>query len=98
MRQPKGDLTAILQKSNGDIPTPETEAIQPPPEVSKSQRCPSREGKKVIQGHFPKAVHVQVKLLCIEKELTVQEILAEALDAYFTMNDKPAIASKSTLD
>ena len=99
MGQPQNDLGRILEKANGDVPVaPETEPTEQPAEKPKPQRSPAREGKKVIQGHYDKKVHLQLKMLCLQKELTLQEALAEALDAYFTLNDMPAIASKSSVD
>ena len=53
---------------------------------------PSRQGKKMISGHFDKAVHRQLKLLAIEKDTSIQSLLSEALNALFERNDKPPIA------
>ena len=53
---------------------------------------PSRQGKKMISGHFDKDVHRQLKMLAIEKDTSIQGLLSEALNALFERNNKPPIA------
>lgn len=53
---------------------------------------PSRQGKKMISGHFGKDVHRQLKMLAIEKDTSIQDLLSEALNALFEQNNKPPIA------
>ena len=53
---------------------------------------PSRQGKKMISGHFNKDVHRQLKMLAIEKDTSIQDLLSEALNALFERNNKPPIA------
>lgn len=53
---------------------------------------PSRQGKKMISGHFDKDVHRQLKILAIEKDTSIQDLLSEALNALFERNNKPPIA------
>lgn len=53
---------------------------------------PSRQGKKMISGHFDKDVHRQLKMLAIEKDTSIQDLLSEALNALFERNNKPPIA------
>ena len=53
---------------------------------------PSRQGKKMISGHFDKDVHRQLKMLAIEKDTSIQNLLSEALNALFERNNKPPIA------
>ena len=53
---------------------------------------PSRQGKKMISGHFDKDVHRQLKMLALEKETSIQNLLSQALNALFERNDKPPIA------
>ena len=53
---------------------------------------PSRQGKKMISGHFNKDVHRQLKMLALEKETSIQSLLSEALNALFERNNKPPIA------
>jgi hypothetical protein len=44
---------------------------------------PSREGRKLIAGHFDPKVAKQLKLLAVEGDTTVQALLEEALDLLF---------------
>ena len=53
---------------------------------------PSRQGKKMISGHFDKDVHRQLKMLAIERDTSIQNLLSEALNALFERNNKPPIA------
>ena len=53
---------------------------------------PSRQGKKIISGHFTKDVHRQLKMLALEKDTSIQSLLSEALNALFERNSKPPIA------
>ena len=54
--------------------------------------APSREKKKHIGGYFDEAVYRQMKHIGVEKNMTTQDILAAALNAWFQMHDKPPIA------
>ncbi len=53
----------------------------------------TRIGKKHIGGYFEKEVWAQLKIMSVEKGgMTLQEMLVEALNNYFKVNDKPPIA------
>lgn len=65
-----------------------TEAVEAQAEFYR----PSREGKQLIAGHFPKSVGKQLKLLSVEEDTTVQELLAEALDLLFVKKGRARIA------
>ena len=70
------------------------EDVLPAPTQSEPIPKPNtRTGKKHIGGYFDADVWAQLKILGIEKGgMTLQDILAEALNTYFTVNDKPPIA------
>ena len=59
--------------------------------VSKRQKeiAPSRKSKKHIGGYFDEAVYRQMKHLGVERGMTTQEILTEALNRFFQRNNKP---------
>lgn len=82
------ELTEALNQSAGNTQT-ENAAETPQPATQKSQ---ARQEKKLIGGHFDKAVHYQLKLMALERECSVQHLLAEALDYLFTHEGKPTIA------
>jgi len=90
-RQPKVDLGSIIQPENiKEIPIFETQP-NPKPETKK-RSYPSREGKIPVQFFLNKAAHRQLKITCAETDRTNQDIMVEALNAWFQMNDKPPIA------
>ena len=90
-RQPKVDLGSIIQPdSENGTPAPETEPdLKPEP---KTRSYPSREGKIPVQFFLNKDAHRQLKITCAETDKTNQDIMIEALNAWFQMNDKPPIA------
>jgi hypothetical protein len=53
---------------------------------------PSRQGLKAISGHFDPAVSKQLRLLAIELDSNVQDLLSEAINDLFTKRGKSPIA------
>ena len=94
-KQPKNSLSEVLKQSEGELHTP-LETPEPEPTVAENgspRKTPStRQGTKVIMGHFPEEVHTQVQYLRIETKQNVQALVAEALNLLFTKYDKPPIA------
>ena len=73
--------------------TDQPEQITSVPEPEPKLKANTRVGKRHIGGYFEKEVWAQLKIMSVEKGgLTLQEMLAEALNNYFTVNDKPPIA------
>ena len=63
------------------------------PEVNESKPVAKKQPKKRhIGGYFNDNVYKQLKHLGVENNMTTQDILAEALNAFFRMHDKPPIA------
>lgn len=91
MNRSKNDLKAALQPvatpASRDIP----ESVESEP-VEQSHRRPSRRDKKLIAGHFEKAVHFQLKVICLETDSTIQELLSDSLNLLFEKHDKEPIA------
>ena len=67
-------------------PKPELEVVDPKPTETNKPK------KKHIGGYFPLDVYQQLKILCAEKDMTTQDVLAAGLNAVFRMHDKPPIA------
>ena len=92
----KRELQETLNGFGQETETQKTpELPQQPGEVEskeKSKVPPSRQGKRHISGYFDPAVLRQVKIICAEEDKTVNEVLAEALNAYFVNLGKPPIA------
>lgn len=53
---------------------------------------PSREGRKLVGGHFDPAVSKQVRTIALAEDTTVQALVAEALDLLFQARRMPTIA------
>ena len=72
----------------------EQEELQPKLEVveSPSVKKSAKPKKRHIGGYFDEAVYRQLKIVGAEEGLTTQDILTEALNAFFRMRDKPPIA------
>ena len=81
------DLGSAMEKANR--PAAATEPAEGIP------RQPGRAGTVLIGGHFEPAVRKQLKGIAVEKETTVQNLLAEALNDLFAKNGKPEIAPSS---
>ena len=82
---------AEVFKENEQSQKPELEVVESVPTEQKKV-APSREKKKHIGGYFDEAIYRQMKHIGIEKNMTTQDILAAALNAWFQMHDKPPIA------
>ena len=81
---------AEVFKQNEESEKPELAVVEVKPKEKKI--APSRVQKKHIGGYFDEAVYRQMKHIGIEKGMTTQEILADALNGFFQRNDKPPIA------
>lgn len=100
MSSKKPSLTAALHAASGKPTPPPVVAAaiaSPPPQLvvtaAKAQAMPpSRAGKKIVSGHFDPAVTRQLKQLALDKESTLQNLLAEALNDLFAKHGKQRIA------
>lgn len=76
-------------------PVAESESATAKPESTPTPKRKSR-AKKTRQvhlgGYFDPVVHKQFKLLAVEKDLSVQDLMREALNLVFTKYKKPPIA------
>ena len=70
----------------------ETEVEDTTPKKNDTKVPPSRRGKRHISGYFEPEVLRQVKIICAEEDMTVNEVLADALNALFVNKGKPPIA------
>lgn len=89
----KTKLAEVFNPDNELQPKNTPEVVETQQE---SKKVPSaRENKKHIGGYFPVEVYQQLKFIGVEKHMTTQEMLEEALNAWFRMNDKPTIAGRT---
>lgn len=97
----KSSLQAVLERQALSAPPPaEPKAPRRPrrqaapreeAEPEKFYR-PSREGRKLIAGHFDPKVAKQLKLLAVEGDTTVQALLEEALDLLFVKKGRDRVS------
>ena len=58
----------------------------------KSNRPPSRQGKKALTAYFEPEVLKQLKLLAAAEDKTIQSLLGEAINELFKKYGRPHIA------
>jgi hypothetical protein len=97
MPTPRNSLQAVLeQQARGRAEVVPSTSSQAEAELralgAPKFHRPSREGRRLIAGHFDPKVAKQLKLLAAEEETTVQALLEEALDLLFLKKGKGAIA------
>ena len=73
---------------------PTAAAADAPPRTAKAVP-PSRAGRVLIGGHFAPEVQTELKVLAAQERTTVQQLVAEGLNAVFARRHKPQIAALS---
>lgn len=86
--QPQSALSAPVTQSE----ISNSQVTQSPALTSGSYIAPSRRGKKVVSGYFDAEVSKQLKLLCVENDMSLQALLTEALNDLFIKHGKSPIA------
>ncbi len=77
MSAPRAKLTLTATKA--EAPT----AVEANVAKAKAPTPPSRQGKRLIGGHFPRATWVTLRELGTEHDKSTQDLLQEALDDLF---------------
>jgi len=91
MSSKKPSLSAALHEATGRITANHAETSLPAIPKTKIVSA-SRHGLKVVSGHFDPAVSRQFKHLALERDTTVQALLAEALNDLFIKYKRNPIA------
>jgi hypothetical protein len=97
MAAPRNSLQAVLDRQVHAVPPPAANVPRARPFVPQREAQtdkffrPSREGRRLIAGHFDPKVAKQLKLLAAEEETTVQALLEEALDLLFVKKGRGTI-------
>ena len=93
MKKSRTNLKEALTRNNKQVlaSEPEPENVESV-DAAKSKVSPSRQGKKPVIAYFDKEAHHQLKLLALEKDTSIQVLVAEALNLLFNVHDKPPIA------
>jgi len=82
-RAPQAPAAEITQKTRSEPPPTKTRAFPVPP---------SRASKKALIGYFDPAVSKQLKQIGLDRDLSVQDLLGEAINDLFQKYKKPTIA------
>lgn len=89
-------LTSALKAfdRSAEIPPVVSTENQPATEEGSHQstRTPARRGKKMIAAYFDPAVSRQLKQVGLERDLSNQALIREALNDLFEKHGKPPIA------
>ena len=92
MTHPNGDIAEILKQTAVKPTEPKPESPKPE-QKSKSERPPSREGKTGFTVYFDEATHTQLKIMSIEQKTSMHDLMINAVNILFELNNKPPIAS-----
>ena len=93
-KQPENGFAALVKSQNVKVETePDTKTTVSEPEAkTESKRQASREGKKPYTVHLNKDAHAQFKIMAIEKDKSMHDLMMDAFNMYFELNNKPPIA------
>jgi hypothetical protein len=95
---PRNSLQAVLDRTAATVvadeqpvvPRKKSAPAKTEPKAEKFFRS-SREGRKLIAGHFPLKTAKQLKILAAEEDTTVQALLEEALELLFVKKGRGAV-------
>jgi hypothetical protein len=88
----KPDLASALADAGGS--TRRKAPPQESPEQKTAQQA-GRQGTRPITVHFPKNVRDQLKILAIQQDMTLHNLIAEAFNDLFAKYGHPEIAPKT---
>jgi hypothetical protein len=90
----KTTLSHALLAATGRVatPSPPVSSGEDTPRLRSVSTSASREGKKAIAGFFDPAVSRQLKQIGLEKDMSVQDLLREALNDLFEKHGRARIA------
>jgi hypothetical protein len=93
MMNRRPDLANVLADAGGSRRKPAApKLVIEQPVERQAYTQPSRAGTKPITGHFPKQVRDELKKLAIERDTTLQGLMAESFNDLFAKYGKPEIA------
>ena len=94
----KPDLRQALKTRDNSAPLKpalqEVPAAAPSTTATTPHFRPSRVGKTNVTGYFPSSVKKQLRILAADRDTTIQELLAEALNDLFAKHGRPEIAPR----
>ncbi|HEY4313820.1 MAG TPA: ribbon-helix-helix domain-containing protein [Pirellulales bacterium] len=88
----KPSLSAALREASRPTAAADIEPEKNKPHDAASERRTGRDGLKTIGGFFDPAVSKQLRIMAVEHDSTVQDLLSEALNDLFVKHGKSPIA------
>ena len=88
----KADLATLLAETSGSARHRKPAAEQPAGRKTKTPMSKGRGGTSPITVHFPKQVRDQLKILAVQSDTTLHNLVAEAFNDLFAKHGKPEIA------
>ncbi|MFP4429547.1 MAG: ribbon-helix-helix domain-containing protein [Desulfovermiculus sp.] len=85
-------LTGLDEKNDPRAAKAETPAPEERESSGKVSAPRSRRGKKAVAGHFDPEVARQLKMIGLEEDRSLQDLLTEAINELFKKHGKPPIA------
>jgi Antitoxin-like ribbon-helix-helix len=82
-----------LKQAQAAAASPAPERHSSPERPLQPGRAAARQGTKLVGGHFAEDVSVALKVIAAENRTTVQDLMAEAINAIFAKYGKPQIAT-----
>jgi hypothetical protein len=88
----KADLATLLAETSGSARHRKPAAEKPAAAKTKPAVQKGRGGTSPITVHFPKQVRDQLKILAVQSDTTLHNLVAEAFNDLFAKHGKPEIA------
>lgn len=76
--------------------SPPTKAMPVPPTPAALRRPPARQGKKAVSFWVDPAASDQLRIASVTQRRSVQQIMEEALDGWFTQHGLPRLCTAPT--
>lgn len=91
MGRSNADMREALKSTRTQKPELKEKVDEPIPKVH-NQRSASRRGKKMTACYLELDAFRQLKVLCVEKDMYIEDALKEGINMLFSANNKPPIA------
>jgi hypothetical protein len=93
----KPNLATLLAETGGSARHPKAVIQQPATPANEAAQAPKGRGAtRPITVHFPKQVRDQLKILAMQKDTTLHNLVGEAFNDLFAKYGKPEIAPVET--
>ncbi|MDR6628004.1 ribbon-helix-helix domain-containing protein [Caulobacter segnis] len=88
---PRPSLASRLAAAAGTAPAPPPVSQEPPAAIADKAPSPiakARQGKTMIAGYFSQDMARAIKMLAVERGVTVQALIGEGLDAVLRQHQR----------